>query len=279
MKISVRPLGTLALLAVIGGLLAGCSKEQEEESNQPTDIPADPVSMNPDSLDPIDLAPDFYSVLLEDERVRVLSFELPAGERDVFHYHPHEVGYFVTGGRIRVFAPGGFFNVFDVPDSLARTHGPWLHAQETIGETDVYGIVVEIKDGARDNAGVVPDGMGAPDVAPEVYTVMSVDERARIMEMKLPAGASDREHSHPAEVAFFLKGGKARIHLPDGESMEVEVPDGGLISHEAWTHRVENIGETDIHAIIFELQQTVEAVTADSVGTVETQPAESSTEM
>ncbi len=43
-----------------------------------------------------------------------------------------------------------------------------------------------------------------------------------------------------------------RIHLPDGESVELEVPDGHVMQHEPWTHRVENIGATDIKAILFE---------------------------
>ena len=51
---------------------------------------------------------------------------------------------------------------------------------------------------------------------------------------------------------YFITGGKARIHLPDGASQDLEIPDGFAMQHEAWTHRVENIGETEIRAVIFE---------------------------
>lgn len=34
--------------------------------------------------------------------------------------------------------------------------------------------------------------------------------------------------------------------------MEVDIPDGHVMAHEPWTHTVENIGDTDIHAILFE---------------------------
>ena len=37
-----------------------------------------------------------------------------------------------------------------------------------------------------------------------------------------------------------------------GKSMEAEFPDGHLLEHEPWTHTVENIGTTDINAIVFE---------------------------
>lgn len=43
-----------------------------------------------------------------------------------------------------------------------------------------------------------------------------------------------------------------RLHLPDGETAEAEFPDGGVMWHEEWTHRVENIGTSDITAIIVE---------------------------
>ena len=36
--------------------------------------------------------------------------------------------------------------------------------------------------------------------------------------------------------------------------MEAEFPDGGVMDHDEWTHRVENIGDTDIRAIVFELK-------------------------
>ena len=45
--------------------------------------------------------------------------------------------------------------------------------------------------GARDSAGVVPEGMGAAETSPDVYSVLLEDDRVRILEMKLPAGQSD----------------------------------------------------------------------------------------
>ncbi len=72
--------------------------------------------------------------------------------------------------------------------------------------------------------------------------------------MTVKAGEKDQVHSHPSTLVYFISGGKARVLLPDGESMEAEFPDGGVMDHEPWTHQVENIGDTDIHAIIFELK-------------------------
>ncbi len=92
-------------------------------------------------------------------------------------------------------------------------------------------------------------------VSPNNYRVLLENDHVRVLEMILRAGEKDEEHSHPAETVYFIKGGKAKIHLPDGQTMEVDLPDGHVMWHEPWTHRVENAGQSDIRAIIVEDQQ------------------------
>lgn len=89
--------------------------------------------------------------------------------------------------------------------------------------------------------------------ASEHYTLLQDGERARMIEMRLPPGARDNEHSHPNEFVYFIKGSQARIRVSD-EEMELDIPDGMVMEHEPWTHSVENIGDTEIVAIIFELK-------------------------
>ena len=91
--------------------------------------------------------------------------------------------------------------------------------------------------------------------SPNNYKLLLEGERGRILEMTLRAGERDEVHSHPSEMVYFITRGKARISVPDGETMEAELPDGAVMEHEAWTHQVENIGTTDIRAIIFEAKQ------------------------
>jgi len=90
------------------------------------------------------------------------------------------------------------------------------------------------------------------EVAGDHYSVMFENEHVRVLEMKLGAGEIDVEHSHPSETIYFLSGGKIRFHLSDGEKNEVEVSDHSAMWHEPWTHTVENIGDTNIHAILVE---------------------------
>ena len=88
--------------------------------------------------------------------------------------------------------------------------------------------------------------------SPNNYKLLLEEGNRRVIEMTLKAGESDIQHSHPSEMVYFIRGGKVRIHLENGESMEAELPDGHVMAHEPWTHRVENIGSADVHAVIFE---------------------------
>ena len=91
--------------------------------------------------------------------------------------------------------------------------------------------------------------------SPANYKTIFENEHVRVLEMSLKAGTKDNQHSHPAETVYFIKGGKVKIHLPDGGVMDADIPDGHVMWHEEWTHTVENVGASDILAIIVEPKQ------------------------
>ena len=88
--------------------------------------------------------------------------------------------------------------------------------------------------------------------SPSSYKLLFEDEVHRVLEMNLKAGEQDNEHSHTSEIVYFITGSSVRIHLPDGQKVEADIPDGHVMSHEPWTHTVENTGTKDLKAIIFE---------------------------
>ncbi len=55
------------------------------------------------------------------------------------------------------------------------------------------------------------------EVSPDVYSVLFENDSVRVLDM---AGQTDVEHSHTDETVIFVKGGKASIAMPDGNSME-----------------------------------------------------------
>ena len=88
--------------------------------------------------------------------------------------------------------------------------------------------------------------------SPAHYKTLLENEQVRVLEMTLRAGEKDQVHSHPSETAYFVKGGQVKIHLPNGEVMEADIPDGHVMWHEEWTHQVENVGPRDLYAIVVE---------------------------
>ena len=89
-------------------------------------------------------------------------------------------------------------------------------------------------------------------VSPSHYKTLRENDEVKVLEMTLGVGQKDEVHSHHNETVYFVRGGKVRVHMPNGATAELEPPDGFMMWHEAWTHQVENIGSTDIHAIVVE---------------------------
>jgi hypothetical protein len=92
--------------------------------------------------------------------------------------------------------------------------------------------------------------------APDNYRLLMENDHVLVLEMRLRSGEKDNEHSHHDETVYFERGGKVKIHLPDGDAIEAEIPDGHVMWHEAWTHTIENVGASDIKAIIVESKGT-----------------------
>jgi mannose-6-phosphate isomerase-like protein (cupin superfamily) len=94
-------------------------------------------------------------------------------------------------------------------------------------------------------------------VSPSNYRLLLENDRVRVLEMTLRAGERDETHSHPAETVYFVRGGKARITLADGGSAELDLADGHVMWHEPWTHQVENVGDSEIRAVIVETKDSL----------------------
>jgi len=80
------------------------------------------------------------------------------------------------------------------------------------------------------------------------------NNRVRVLEAKLPPGAKEKMHSHPAYVIYIIDGGKVRNHAADGATSETELASGATLYRDPITHWAENIGNTTIHLILVELK-------------------------
>ena len=89
---------------------------------------------------------------------------------------------------------------------------------------------------------------------PKNYRVLFENDRVRVLDFQLRTGATEKPHSHPANVAVFLNDFKIRFTFPDGTTGIREGHPGVVSFSEAVTHASENIGGTDAHGILVELK-------------------------
>ncbi len=99
--------------------------------------------MNPGN-DPVQVAPHVYSVLFENDRVRVLDVRMRPGEKSGRHSHPDSVWYLTSAMRARFTADDGSAVEAEFPAGAVWREAE-THAVENIGTTEVRAIAVELK--------------------------------------------------------------------------------------------------------------------------------------
>jgi hypothetical protein len=97
------------------------------------------------TLDPTVSNPDLYSVIFENDRIRVLEYKDRPGDSTTPHLHPDSVMYTLSSFKRRLAAGGREVDVKIDAGSVR-----WLDAQEhsglNIGDTETHVIFVELKE-------------------------------------------------------------------------------------------------------------------------------------
>ena len=100
-------------------------------------------------LDPVETNPRHYTVVYENERVRVLEYRDQPGDRTTAHEHPDSVMHTLSAFRRRLHS-GELHRDVEMPAGLTG----WLPAQEhwgeNIGETPTHVLFVELKEVVAD---------------------------------------------------------------------------------------------------------------------------------
>jgi quercetin dioxygenase-like cupin family protein len=103
-------------------------------------------------IDPTVVSPEIFEVLLENEYVRVIQYELDPGERDDWHTHPAKVSVVTAGGMLRITtSEGESFQVTEESGAASWMEALQKHYAENIGETTVRIILVEVKSASVDS--------------------------------------------------------------------------------------------------------------------------------
>src|SRR5207248_11324325 len=90
--------------------------------------------------------------------------------------------------------------------------------------------------------------------SPQYYKVLLENDQVRVLEYRLTAGEKEPMHSHSAGVVYVLSGTKLKFNYSDGRTEERAAAAGETIWRDPTTHAVENIGDTEAHAIAVDLK-------------------------
>ena len=104
------------------------------------------------NLDPVETNPDHYSVVFENDRVRVLEYTDRPGDRTTPHAHPDSVMYALSSFRRRLYA-GEMHRDVEIAEGTTVWVPAQQHSGENTGDTPSHSIFVELKGGVA----------GAPD--------------------------------------------------------------------------------------------------------------------
>jgi hypothetical protein len=112
-------------------------------------------------MDPAQTNPDAYTVVFENDRVRVLRYHDGPGHRTTPHAHPDSVMVTMSAFRRRL-VMGEQTRDVEMAEGLVGWLPAQEHAGENIGETDTEVLFVELKEPAP-NGSAPPDRIGPAD--------------------------------------------------------------------------------------------------------------------
>ena len=96
--------------------------------------------------DPVKVAPTHFTVLLENERVRVLDFHSRAGVKIPMHSHPAYVSYSISGaGKTKFTSADGKVTEPTAKTGQATWHEAETHASEYEGTGSTHVLLIELK--------------------------------------------------------------------------------------------------------------------------------------
>lgn len=96
-----------------------------------------------------DLPEPYYTVLWENDNVRIVEHRLEAGEHEPMHAHPKMLGYFLETSTVRITESDGTTSELVLTKGTIGEAGPWTHEIENIGDTPLHSLIVEFKPGVE----------------------------------------------------------------------------------------------------------------------------------
>jgi quercetin dioxygenase-like cupin family protein len=204
--------------------------------------------------DPVTVDSKHYSVLVDNEQVRILQINYGAHEKSPMHSHPDAVAVFLADQRARFTFPDG--------KSLERDMGSgqvlWMpaetHAPENLSDGPLRLILVEMKSGGTTATSRPPGSQDPITVDSKHNNVVIDNDRVRVYRTIYGPGEKSEMHGHPNYAAVFLTDSQIKFGSPDGKTETVNFKAGEASWQEAHAHTTENTGTQTCEVIIIEMK-------------------------
>jgi hypothetical protein len=95
--------------------------------------------------DPVAVSPQYYTVRVENARVRILEYRLKPGEKEGMHTHPPGVVCVLSDARIRNTFPDGTSAERPSKQGDVIWRERTTHAAENIGLTEARALAIDVK--------------------------------------------------------------------------------------------------------------------------------------
>ncbi len=122
---------TLLLLCLTIGTMIGCDSDGDQDEELAQDAAV--------------VAPDSYKVLLDNDRVRVLEYQIKPGKKDAMHSHPAYIVYTITPGKFMFTLPDGKTMERESKAGGVIFLEAETHSTENIG-AEAKGLIIELKE-------------------------------------------------------------------------------------------------------------------------------------
>jgi hypothetical protein len=223
---------------------------------EPASVPLDDVAL---------AAADFYKVILDDPRIRVLLATFGPRQREPDVSRPEQVLCALTPfvGRLHA-GIGSPIDLALTPETCARLAAR-SGALESASDQEQRVLVIETRaHGPYRNSTEQGAAPGALESSPDIYVRLLETSDLRVLRGTWHAKQRDTLHSHPAYVAYALTGVYGAVDSPRDRA-PVLAPEGTIVLHPPVSaHRFENLSEiapieiapmTDVRILLIELKR------------------------
>jgi hypothetical protein len=104
---------------------------------------------NANAQDPVQVSPEIYKLILDNDQVRVIEYHAGPGESDQMHSLPQRLTYTLTPVKLKVMAPDGNITNVEAKEGQVYWQDPVTHSIKNVGTTEAKMLIVEIKEQPR----------------------------------------------------------------------------------------------------------------------------------